>query len=193
VGVEAIMDALDEQRRAGLVRRYGASNWRAERIAEANAYAKSRGYEPFAASQILFNLGHLTNPMPADICAMDEREMAWYRESRLPVFAYSSTANGYFAAGKSDGNLYENPTSALRRERVEALARRKGATPNQIAVAWVMAQPWPVIPLLGTVNPEHLADRPGRRAGATDRGRSRRADRIAPRRQREPRRRALFP
>ncbi len=33
-----------------------------------------------------------------------------------------------------------------------------GATPNQIALAWLRAQPFPVIPILGTANLEHLQD-----------------------------------
>jgi aryl-alcohol dehydrogenase-like predicted oxidoreductase len=33
-----------------------------------------------------------------------------------------------------------------------------GATANQIALAWVINQPFPAIPMLSTSNPEHLAE-----------------------------------
>ncbi|MEW1839934.1 aldo/keto reductase [Nonomuraea angiospora] len=39
-----------------------------------------------------------------------------------------------------------------------ALARRKGATPAQIALAWLLArQPW-IVPIPGTRRPERLAE-----------------------------------
>jgi aryl-alcohol dehydrogenase-like predicted oxidoreductase len=38
------------------------------------------------------------------------------------------------------------------------LAARKGCTPNQLALAWLLNQPFPVVPILGTNDPAHLAD-----------------------------------
>ena len=49
------------------------------------------------------------------------------------------------------------PVLALARE----WARRKNATPAQIALAWLMAQkPW-IVPIPGTTNPQHLAENLG--------------------------------
>jgi aryl-alcohol dehydrogenase-like predicted oxidoreductase len=49
-------------------------------------------------------------------------------------------------------------------ERVRAVAERLGATPAQVALAWVLAQGRYVIPIPGTKTPKYLADN----AGAAD-------------------------
>jgi aryl-alcohol dehydrogenase-like predicted oxidoreductase len=155
VPVDEIMDALNGHIRAGRLGHIGCSNWRAPRIEQANTYARGKGLRPFAASQILWNLGHLSHAMPADICAMDAAEQAYYQRTGLPVFAFSSTANGYFnGAGKS----YDNPTSQARRERATELARKLGASANQMALAYLMSHDFPAVPLLGTTKLDHLAD-----------------------------------
>ncbi|HEY7090549.1 MAG TPA: aldo/keto reductase [Tepidisphaeraceae bacterium] len=38
------------------------------------------------------------------------------------------------------------------------LASELGVSGNQIALAWLLHRPFPVIPILGTMNVEHLAD-----------------------------------
>jgi aryl-alcohol dehydrogenase-like predicted oxidoreductase len=49
-------------------------------------------------------------------------------------------------------------------ERVRQVARRAGATPAQVALAWVLAQARHVVPIPGTKTPRYLADN----AGAAD-------------------------
>jgi aryl-alcohol dehydrogenase-like predicted oxidoreductase len=86
---------------------------------------------------------------------MDEGELAFYERASMPVFAYSSTANGYFnGAGKS----YDNPTSQGRRRRAEELGQKLSASANQVALAWLMGHSFAAVPILGTTNPEHLRD-----------------------------------
>ncbi len=73
--------------------------------------------------------------------------------------AYSSTASGFFATnGAKASKGYDNPTSAARLRVANRLAAELGTTPNQIALAWLLHQPFPVIPMLGTANVEHLRD-----------------------------------
>jgi aryl-alcohol dehydrogenase-like predicted oxidoreductase len=57
--------------------------------------------------------------------------------------------------GKSS---FGNPTSLARLERAKQLAGQLKATTNQVALAYLMAQPFPVIPILGTADAQHLAD-----------------------------------
>ena len=49
-------------------------------------------------------------------------------------------------------------------EQARQVARRAGATPAQVALAWVLAQGRHVVPIPGTKTPRHLADN----AGAAD-------------------------
>jgi aryl-alcohol dehydrogenase-like predicted oxidoreductase len=45
--------------------------------------------------------------------------------------------------------------------RARELAAQKGCTPTQIALAWLMNQPFPCIPLTGTVRIDHLTENLG--------------------------------
>ena len=38
------------------------------------------------------------------------------------------------------------------------LAGKLHIAPNQVAMAWLLNQPFPVFPILGTKNPEHLRE-----------------------------------
>ena len=160
--VSVILDALNAHLAAGRIRALGASNWSTVRIAEANAYAQARGLHGFVASQPQFSLAHNNAPEPltdpATRCIHDA-DLAWHNRTGLPVICYSPTAGGYFASNGVHGRgTFENPVSRGRLERVHQLAAETGATPNQIALAYLLAQPFRVIPILGTTNPDHLAD-----------------------------------
>lgn len=156
VPVDEILNALNEHVRAGRIRHFAASNWRADRLRQATQYAKSKGLRGFAASQILWTLADLSKSMPPDICVMNDVELTYYEESRTPVFAFSPSANGYFS-GRAVGN-YENTTSQARRERCSELAKQIGATPTQIAIAYLMNHPFISVPITGTCHQGHLTE-----------------------------------
>ena len=48
--------------------------------------------------------------------------------------------------------------SHARLARATKLGQELGATANQIAVAWLMHQPFTVVPILGTLKVGHLSD-----------------------------------
>ncbi|HEV8247221.1 MAG TPA: aldo/keto reductase [Polyangiaceae bacterium] len=153
-----IVDALNQEFRRGKLKHLGASNWTSARLREANDYAKAHGLAPFVASQPWWSLGKVTDLTKHDPTTpyFSPDDFVWHSQSQVAVFPWSSTANGYFA-GK-DKATWENPTSARRRERVRELASKRAATPNQVALAWLMHQPFPVVPLLGTTKLDHLKD-----------------------------------
>jgi aryl-alcohol dehydrogenase-like predicted oxidoreductase len=88
-----------------------------------------------------------------------ERDLAWHRAAGLPIACYAATASGYFAGNPHSRGSYDNATSRARCERAAALAGRLGATPNQVAFAYLMSptQP-PAIPLFSTTRPDHLTE-----------------------------------
>jgi 1-deoxyxylulose-5-phosphate synthase len=43
-------------------------------------------------------------------------------------------------------------------EKVLAVAERRGVTPAQVALAWLLAQPGVTSPIVGITRPEHLTD-----------------------------------
>ncbi len=77
----------------------------------------------------------------------------------MPVVAYTSTASGYFSSGAMRArDAYENPVSRQRLTRTQALARELNVSSGQVALAWLMHQPFPVFPIVGTCNVDHLRE-----------------------------------
>jgi 1-deoxyxylulose-5-phosphate synthase len=159
--VGEIMHALHEEVRRGRVRYVGVSNWSADRIAAANAFAAGHGLTPLVISQPDWNLAE-PNPRPGGdptmrrLSAADE---AWHVCSKLPVMCYHGTASGFFASGGERATaVYDNPVSRSRLARCRELAGQLGCTPGQVALAWLLHQPFPVFPVVGTSSPDHIAE-----------------------------------
>lgn len=159
VPVGEIVDALHEHVVAGQLKTLGVSNWSNARLAEANAYAAANGKTPFVANQPKFSLAVPKPSKDALVGTFTDADAAWHAGKGITIFAYSSTANGYFSTGgvKGAGGLQPEP-SAARLRAAERVARDIGATPGQVALAWLMHQPFPVVPILGTGDIDHLRD-----------------------------------
>jgi aryl-alcohol dehydrogenase-like predicted oxidoreductase len=159
VPVGEIIDLLNEQIARGRIRYAGASNWTAGRIAAANEYAAAKGKRGFVASQPMYSLAEPNPPRDKTMRSLEAEDRVWHARSRLPVLAYSCTANGYFASnGEKGATAWDNPVSRARLGVVKQLAAELGVTPNQIALAYLMHQQFPVVPILGTVDVNHLRD-----------------------------------
>jgi aryl-alcohol dehydrogenase-like predicted oxidoreductase len=162
VPVGEIIDMLNRQIAAGRLSAIGTSNWSTARMAEANAYAAKNHLHPFVASSPQFNLGQPNNPPATTDPAMrylTPADIAWHNQTGLPVIPYSSTANGYFGSGgERVKSNYDNPASRGRLARATELAGKLGANVNQIALAYLMCQQFPVIPILGTSSAAHLKE-----------------------------------
>jgi aryl-alcohol dehydrogenase-like predicted oxidoreductase len=158
VDVGELIDALEAHRRAGEIRAYGVSNWTLPRIEEANAYAAARG-----AAGICANSPHLSlavqnePPWPGCVSATDAESRAWHARTGMPLLAWSAQAGGFFAGSGGESSLaYQNAANRERRERAAQLGRRTGHSANALALAWVLAQPFPVVAVIGPHSVEHL-------------------------------------
>ena len=177
VPVGAMVEALNARREAGEIRAFGASNWTAARIAQANEYARTHGLTPFAVSSPQLSLAvQVADPYGGGAGCVsltggamaDER--AWYRQTDLPVLAYSCLARGMLSgklrsADASRAEQVLDPFSVKgflcqenveRLRRAEALAREKGCTVAQLAVAWALGQALNVFAILTSASPERL-------------------------------------
>lgn len=167
--VGEIIETLNREIRRGRIRWLGVSNWRCSRIAEANAYAAAHGLQGFSANQPEWNLAkkNTANPDPANddgtgMLFLEEPDQEWHRRTRLPVVPYTATAGGYFASGgEKNRGACDNPISRGRLAKVQALARELRATPGQVALAWLLHQDFPVFPIIGPHNPDHLRENLG--------------------------------
>ncbi len=81
-----------------------------------------------------------------------------HTRSHLPVVPYAPTANGFFATDGRRGEGCNTERGRSRLQAAKALAKELGVSQNQIALAWLLHQPFPVYPILGTSDPGHLTD-----------------------------------
>jgi 1-deoxyxylulose-5-phosphate synthase len=158
VDVGQLIDALDAHRRAGELRAFGVSNWTLPRIEEANRYAANRGVPGIVCNSPHLSLARQNEPpWPDCLSAADAGSRAWHARTGMLLLAWSAQAGGYFAG--SDGEsarVYRNAGNRERRSRAEALGRRTGHSANAVALAWVLAQPFPVVAIIGPHSVEHL-------------------------------------
>ena len=157
IPVGEFVDVLNEHTSAGRMRSFGVSNWSLERVEEANEYAASRGLTGFSALSNNFSLARLVEPIwPGSIATSDAASRAWFTRTQAPLFAWSSQARGFFATGDpanvSDGELvrcWYSDDNFERLARVRALAEERGVLPINVALAYVLCQPFPTFPLIG--------------------------------------------
>jgi aryl-alcohol dehydrogenase-like predicted oxidoreductase len=164
VPVDEIIGMMNEEVSEGRIRYFGASNWSIARMAEANAYAtrSKEGLMGLVASQPEFSLAQVNGEAPTGDPALrwlTEEDAAWHEQTGMPAFCYSPTAKGYFASGGTRGaERFENAVSRGRLARATELAGKLGVAPNQVALAWVLAQRFRAIPILGTGDVKHLRE-----------------------------------
>jgi aryl-alcohol dehydrogenase-like predicted oxidoreductase len=150
--VEAILEDVEPLTRSGQIRALGASNWTTGRLDEAAAYARANGVMPFACSSPGLSLAAPNEePWPGCVSIHDEAARAWYSRTRMPVFAWSSQAAGFFAGALPEEmkRAYLSDANLERLRRARELASSKGGTPSQVALAWVLHQPFPVHAVIG--------------------------------------------
>ena len=168
VPVGEFVDAMDAEVKAGRIRGpFGGSNWTRERMDEAIAYAKRTGKTAPGALSNNFALAEMIHPIWAGcIAASDAPYKAWLTQHQIPNFSWSSQARGFFTdrAGrdKRDNaelvNTWYSDQNFARRDRAIELAKKLGASPIHIALAYVLAQPFPSIPLIGPRTLQELDD-----------------------------------
>lgn len=168
VPVGEFVDAMDAEVRRGRIRGiFGGSNWTRERMDEAIAYAERSGKAAPAALSNNFSLAQMLDPIwPGCVAASDDRWKDWLMTRQIPNFAWSSQGRGFFTERarrdkRDDEELVRVWCSDLnfqRRDRAIELARKRGCSPIHIALAYVIAQPFPVIPLIGPRTVAELED-----------------------------------
>ncbi|MBI2941041.1 MAG: aldo/keto reductase [Chloroflexi bacterium] len=166
--VGPIVECLNEHAAAGRIRAFGGSNWGTRRLGMANVYAAAHGLCPFVASSPNLALAIPSEPMWRECVSVagDAEALAWYRDTRFPLLAWSSQASGFFsgrfAPGQVDdpnvARVYDRPDNWERLRRARELATRHGCTPTQVALAWVLHQPLNLFALIGPRTLSELAD-----------------------------------
>lgn len=177
IPVGEIIETFHAMWEEGRIRAFGGSNWTRERIQEANEYARAHGLQPMTASSPQFGLAsQVADPWGGNCVTISgpsgEADRAWYRETRMPVIAYSSLGRGMMSGRVKSGDpegaerildIYAKkgflyPENLQRLARCEQLAREKGASVPQIAMSWIFRQGLNAFAVVSCSRPERLRD-----------------------------------
>ncbi len=165
VPIGEFVEVLNEHKKAGRMKAFGGSNWTLERVAAANEYAKTKGLTGFSAVSNQLSLARMVEPpWKGCLTASDAKSRAWFEQTQTALMPWSSQARGFFLPGRanpsdrSDAELarcWYAEDNFQRLERVNRLAAERGVEPINVALAWVLAQPFPTFPLIG---PRQIAE-----------------------------------
>lgn len=120
---------FDELMKAGKIRHWGVSNLDTDDMEE---LARLSGGRDCATNQVLYNLTR--RGIEFDL-------LPWCRKRHLPIMAYSPIEQGRMLGNKALGRA----------------ALRHGATPAQVALAWLLRQPGMIV-IPKASNPGHVRE-----------------------------------
>jgi aryl-alcohol dehydrogenase-like predicted oxidoreductase len=163
--IEETIEALHDVVKSGKARYIGASSMYAWQFSKYLHTQDKIGATKFVSMQDFYNL----------VYREEEREvLPLCRDQGIGVIPWSPLARGFLAGNrsrdgeaqttraKSDANILT--PSAFRegdyeiRDRVDAMAKEKGVTSAQIALAWLLHQPVVTAPIVGASKIKHLED-----------------------------------
>jgi len=146
--LEPIVETLGAALRAGKIQAWGVSNWTIARIQALEAAARQGGLPPMAATSPHFSLVDWVRPPwtgSVSIAGPANREArAFHQRTQLHVLAWAPLGSGFLTSERVGGGSYGSPANVARRERARTLARERGCTPAQLALAYLFSQPFPV-------------------------------------------------
>ena len=160
--IEETLRALDDVIRMGKVRYIGASLYASWQLAHANVLAELKGWTPFVALQSEYNM----------IKRGVEREVLPYcRAHRVGFIPYYPLAGGFltgkYEQGKAPPSGSRGETSAAVQElmtetnydkvrRLTSWAKSHGRGLNELAQAWLLAQPQVCSVISGATKVDHV-------------------------------------
>ncbi|MBI4314982.1 MAG: aldo/keto reductase [Chloroflexi bacterium] len=162
--IEETMEALNDVVRAGKALYLGASSMYAWQFSRALHTADRHGWTRFASMQNHYNL----------VYREEEREMMpLCRAEGVGVIPWSPLARGFLAGNrtrdksgdtaraKSDEfahHLYYRDDDFAVADRAADIAKQRGVSPAQVALAWLLAQPGVTAPIVGASKMPHLEE-----------------------------------
>jgi aryl-alcohol dehydrogenase (NADP+) len=162
--IEETLEALDDVVKTGKALYIGASSMFAWQFAKMLYKADEMGLSRFVAMQNHYNL----------IYREEEREMLpLCREEGIGAIPWSPLARGFVMGNRSREdrgetlraktdeyahNLYYQPSDFDVVDRITEVARARGVSNAQVALAWVLQQPGITAPVVGASKMQHLDD-----------------------------------
>ena len=148
---EETLDAYARLIEQGKVRSIGASNLTAARLAEALEASKRTGYPRYETLQPLYNLyDRIAYEGPlAELCGREGMGVITYFSLAAGFLTgkYRSEADFTKSARGAGMKKYLNSRGLRILDGLDAVAKRVGATPAQVALAWLIARPGVTAPI----------------------------------------------
>lgn len=155
------LGAFAELIQAGKVRAIGASNYSAPRLAEALDVAERQGLPRYESLQPLYNL--------CDRAVFEEALEPLCLERGVGVINFYALAAGFLTGkyrseadaaksprGASTTKKYLNPRGLRILAALDEVAKTRGATPGQVALAWQIARPAITAPIASATSAVQL-------------------------------------
>ena len=162
--IEETLEALDATVRAGKVLYIGASSMYAWQMSQMLQTSDRLGLARFVTMQNHYNL----------VYREEEREMnPLCRDQGVGLIPWSPLARGFLAGNrrredhgetnraKTDDfakSLYYDDGDFAVVDRVGEIAKKRGVSHSQVALAWLLHQPGVTAPIIGASKPQHLDD-----------------------------------
>ncbi|NET39601.1 MAG: aldo/keto reductase [Cyanothece sp. SIO1E1] len=161
--LEETLAAFHTLVKAGKVRFVGASNYRAWRLADADAIAAAQGWVGFTCIEQRFTY---LRPNPgADFGdqRLINQDLISYCDARgKTMLPYTPLLLGAYARrDRPIPATYVGPDMTARMVALQAVAQELNATPNQIVLAWMMHHQPPLLPAFSGSKPEHIRENLG--------------------------------
>ena len=160
--IEETMEALNDVVRAGKARYIGASSMFAWQLMKALHVSEINGWAKFVSMQNHYNLAYREEEREVIPLCMDQG---------LGLIPWSPMARGFFAGNRKRGgggettraqndpfadDLYFREEDFAVADRAAEVAKERGVTGSQIALAWVLHKPYIASPIIGSSKIEHL-------------------------------------
>lgn len=161
--IEETLRALEDLVRQGKVRYLGCSNWSARHLMKAVYLSRARGWTEFVSLQAYYSL------VGRDL---EHELLPLCREEGLGLLPWSPLSGGFLSGKYRRGA--EKPAGARRTgfdfppideargfeavEALEAIAKQKGVSVAQVALAWLLAQPGVTSIIIGANKLSQLED-----------------------------------
>ncbi len=160
--IEETLEALSDVVKSGKARYIGASSMFAWQFLKALTTSEKHGWVRFVSMQDHYNL----------VYREEEREMIpLCVDQGIGLIPWSPMARGFFAGNRSRGgggettraktdpfadNLYFREEDFQVADRAQEVAKNRGVTGSQVALAWVLNKPYITSPIIGASKMDHL-------------------------------------
>lgn len=166
--IEDIVDTINIIIKQGKARCIGASNFTVERMAAANKYAKESGQFGFSASQIQWSLASTEDQYfkQHGSLVMTSERYNYYLANNIPVFAFSSQAQGFFPRVAAQGLdmlpeelriQYGSESNMKRLALLKEYAIKHNCSISAPALGYLINNKLPCVALVGAESVEMLA------------------------------------